>query len=71
MAKVMVKLLRPLLGREIGATAEYDKADAERLASYGAVEIMGEAKAEPAPENKAEDAAPANKATAHKGSKGR
>lgn len=71
MAKVRVKLLRPVMNREIGSEVEYDKADAERLAGYGAVEILGEAKSEPAPENKAEPAAPANKAKAVKADKGR
>lgn len=41
MTKVKVKLLRPLNGAEIGSEAEYDQADATRLASSGAVEILG------------------------------
>ena len=87
MPKVRVKLLRPLLNRDVGSEANYDKADAERLAGYGAVEIIGDAtdepeeKAEPAPaenkdegespSNKAETAAPARKATRRKATKGK
>lgn len=66
--KVKVELLRPLNGAEIGAHAEYDAADAERLAQTGAVKIIAEKAAE-APANKM-DKAPANKAapaTANKG----
>lgn len=59
MAKVKVKLLRPLNGAEIGSSAEYDQADADRLAELGAVEIVGEKKA-PAPANK-KAPAPSNK----------
>ena len=55
--KVKVKLLRPLNGAEIGGCAEYDAADAQRLAERGAVEIV---KAEPAPANK-KAPAPKNK----------
>lgn len=75
MTMFKVKLLRPLLNRPVGSEAEYEKADAERLAGYGAVEILGEVKpekkaAEPT-ENKAEPAAPANKAKAAKATKGK
>lgn len=47
MPKVKVKLLRPLdgVGAE-GTVAEYERKDAERLASRGAVKILGGAKAE-------------------------
>ena len=37
--KITVTLLRPLNGAEVGTTAEYDKADADRLAKSGAVEL--------------------------------
>lgn len=47
--KVKVKLLRPLNGQEVGSTVEYEKADAERLAGYGAVEFKS---AGSAPSNK-------------------
>lgn len=74
MTMFRVKLLRPLLNRPVGSEAEYEKADAERLAGYGAVEILGEVKAEQKAaeptENKAEPAAPANKAKAAKATKG-
>lgn len=63
--RVKVELLRPLNGEEIGATAEYDQADADRLAATGAVKILGKAEAT-APENKAEVTAPANKSVARK-----
>lgn len=59
MAKVNVKLLRPLNGAAIGSTAEYDEADAARLAGLGAVEIV-ETKKAPAPANK-KAPAPSNK----------
>jgi hypothetical protein len=63
--KVKVKLLRPLVSSpdrlEAGSTAEFDRPDAERLAGYGAVEIVGASKSEKAPANKM-DAAPENKA---------
>jgi hypothetical protein len=59
-ADVKVKLLRPLNGADVGTTATYSEADAKRLASTGAVEII-QAKAEAAPQNKME-AALANKA---------
>jgi hypothetical protein len=58
--KVKVTLLRPLDGMAEGAEAEFDRADAERLADYGAVRII-RAKAEHAPANKM-DRAPTNKA---------
>ncbi len=63
MANVKVKLLRPLDGVSVedGKSVEYPEADAKRLAEYGAVQIIGGAKAEAAaPANKM-DAAPANK----------
>ncbi len=64
MADVKVKLLRPLDGVEVGKTVEYPAEDAKRLAEYGAVQIVGGVKAEPAaPANKM-DAAPVNKAAA-------
>lgn len=66
MAQVKVKLLRPLNGQEIGAKVEYDRADAERLAALGAVEII-EAKAKAAPANKG---APSNKAARKPANKG-
>lgn len=58
MAKVKVKLLRPLMGGKEGSTVEYDEADAKRLEARGAVEIV--TKSEPAPENK-KAPAPKNK----------
>ena len=74
MAKFKVKLLRPLNSQPVGSEAEYEKADAERLAGYGAVEIIGEVRAEKKAaedhENKAETAAPANKAKAARAAKG-
>lgn len=60
---VKVKVLRHLQGDEAyepGDTRELSRADAERLAATGAVEIVG-AKAEAPPANKAEPK-PANKA---------
>ncbi len=69
MADVKVKLLRPLNGAEVGSTATYSEADAKRLASYGAVEIVGGTKSETAPANKME-AAPANKSTTTRKTKG-
>lgn len=63
MPNVKVKLLKPLNGQDIGSEAEYDKADADRLAATGAVKILGGGKAsEASPQTKME-AAPANKAT--------
>lgn len=64
---VKVKVLRHQLGDEPyepGDTRELSKADAERLAATGAVEII--VKAEPKPKNKKEPA-PANKADAKGG----
>lgn len=66
MAKVKVKLLRPLNGQEIGATVEYDQADADRLAELGAVEIIRQ---KAAPENKGAPANKAAKAPANKAGK--
>ena len=56
--KVKVRLLRPLNGEDIGTEKEYSKADADRLESRGAVEIVS--KSAPAPQNKMESA-PENK----------
>lgn len=56
---IKVKLLRPLDGRAEGEQAEYPKADAERLAAMGVVEIVAKKQAS-APANKAK-APPANK----------
>ena len=58
--KVKVTLLRPLNGAKEGTEAEYDRADAERLAAFGSVEIKNLGAA---PSNKARTAAPANKAS--------
>lgn len=49
---VKVKLLRPLDGLIDGSPAEYPDEDAKRLEALGAVEIVGGAKAAPAPSNK-------------------
>jgi hypothetical protein len=57
---VTVKLLRPLDGKEAGATATYPEADALRLERRGAVEIV-KGKAAPKAENKMERQ-PQNKA---------
>lgn len=59
--KVSIKLLRPLDGYVEGRTYEFDKADADRLVSYGAAEPVAQVKQENAPANKAAPA-PANKA---------
>ncbi len=53
-------LLKPLDGREIGSTAEFSKADFDRLRAKGAV------KRAPAPENK-KAPAPPNKSTSGEG----
>ncbi len=45
MALLKVKLLRPLDGHDEGAVRAFDAIDAERLAGYGAVQILGPAKA--------------------------
>lgn len=55
--KVKVKLLKPLDGMDIGAEAEFDEADFNRLEEQGAVQRV---KSEAAPKNKSA-AAPANK----------
>jgi hypothetical protein len=67
MAKVMVRLLKPLNGAEIGSEVEYSEADLARLERLGAVERIGEVsaakpkgKAAAKPKNKMEPA-PANK----------
>lgn len=57
MAKITVRLLKPLNGAEIGSTAEYDERDVGRLEGLGAVERMKKARP---PKNKAEQP-PANK----------
>lgn len=59
--KIKAVLLRPLNGEEIGTEVEYDKADFERLESYGAVERAGTKKVEPAANKQAK--APANKSS--------
>lgn len=62
MAKVKVRLLKPLNGAEIGSEAEYNQQDVDRLVKLGAVEIVkGKAKAAPRPQNKMEKP-PKNKA---------
>lgn len=53
MAKVKVRLLKPLNGAEIGSEAEYSQQDVQRLVSLGAVEII-KIKAEKPPRNKME-----------------
>lgn len=52
--KVKATLLRPLNGAEVGSEAEYDRADFNRLESYGAVKAATgyKNKSAPAPENK-------------------
>jgi hypothetical protein len=64
MAKVKVRLLKPLNGAEIGSEAEYNQQDVDRLVKLGAVEIVSakaKAKAAPRPKNKMEKP-PKNKA---------
>jgi hypothetical protein len=70
MAKVKVRLLKPLNGREIGSEVEYDQAHIKRLVGLGAVEVLktpakgkrsATRKAEPKPLNKMEEP-PLNKA---------
>jgi hypothetical protein len=60
MAKVKVRLLKPLNGAEIGSEAEYNRQDVDRLVKLGAVEII-KAKAARPPSNKMEKP-PKNKA---------
>lgn len=63
MAKLKVRLLKPLNGRLIGSEAEYDEKDAKRLTGLGAVELVHPAratKAKPAMKSKAAPV-PANK----------
>lgn len=60
MARVKVKLMRPLNGQAVGTVSEYDEGDAKRLEATGAVKITGKAGAS-SPETKME-AAPSNKA---------
>lgn len=59
MAKVKVRLIKPLDGKPIGATASYDAADVKRLEELGAV-MRVETKKAPRPANKMADA-PKNK----------
>lgn len=70
---IKVKLLRPLDGKEVGATAEYSDADAKRLEQRGAVEIITEKaqKAAPSPENKMAPAVQNKAAAPVRGRKGR
>lgn len=55
---VKVRLLRDLDGKPAGATAEYPKADADRLVRRGAVTLVG---GKAAPKSKALGGAPENK----------
>lgn len=66
MAKVKVRLLKPLNGREIGSEVEYDRAHIKRLVGLGAVEVI-KTKAARAPRNKMEKP-PLNKADGSEGS---
>lgn len=70
MAKVSVRLLKPLNGGEIGSTVEYDQTHIKRLVALGAVEVLktpakgkrsAKRKADPKPLNKMEEP-PLNKA---------
>jgi hypothetical protein len=72
MAKVSVRLLKPLNGGEIGSTVEYDQTHIKRLVALGAVEVIeaeapsngkgpAKRKAKPKPLNKMEEP-PLNKA---------
>lgn len=65
---IKVKLLRPLDGKEVGSIVEYSQADASRLESRGAVQIIGKAAPEPLNKKAPE---PANKAVADVSKKGR
>lgn len=60
MAKVSVRLLKPLNGREVGSVVEYDQSQIKRLVGLRAVEVI-KAKAERPPRNKMEEP-PLNKA---------
>ncbi|WP_288016440.1 hypothetical protein [Microcystis phage Mae-JY04] len=60
MAKVSVRLLKPLNGREVGSVVEYDQSQIKRLVGLQAVEVI-KAKAERPPLNKMEEP-PLNKA---------
>lgn len=62
MAKVNVRLLKPLNGAEIGSEAQYDQRDAKRLVALGAVALIktkapAKAKAEKPALNKMETVA--------------
>lgn len=61
MATIKVRLLKPLDGKPIGATASYDAADVKRLEALGAVKRV-ETKAGASPAKKAP--APSNKMAA-------
>ena len=49
---IKVRLNRPLDGKEIGEIAQYEKRDADRLAEYGAVEVLGPVKARQQPKKR-------------------
>lgn len=66
MAKVRVRLLKPLNGRAIGSEVEYDQAHIKRLVGLGAVQII-KTKAARTPSNKMEKP-PLNKAQGSEGS---
>lgn len=53
MTTVKAILTKPLDGQPEGAEREFDKVDFDRLKEMGAVRAAGEAKAAPAPLNKA------------------
>lgn len=61
MARVKVKLIRPLNGQDPGTIVTYEKVDADQLAALGAVQILGPVKVAQKPKNKMAKA-PANKA---------
>lgn len=66
MAKVKVRLLKPLNGREIGSEVEYDQSHIKRLVGLGAVEVI-KTKAARRPRNKMENP-PLNKGEGSEGS---
>lgn len=66
MARVSVRLLKPLNGREIGSVVEYDQSQIKRLVGLRAVEVI-KAKAERPPRNKMEKP-PLNKTDGSEGS---
>ena len=49
MAKIKVRLLRPLVGHEEGDEVEYEKADADRLIGYGTAELVETMKSDAPP----------------------